>query len=260
MKKKNFAFIATAIAIVAICGATFTACEGEDENYYNLSATGSIYADGEQTVTLSISEYATSESKTTFKESITANDVTLSGVLEGKTVKELTYISETSVSLVLDGSVTADSSHAEEYGTITVARSALANNSSGNCYARVNYNPVATANTSKGNYTKPDGVTYFNYSTTLSLPYGSFIEENVNTENITVIAGDAEVSISLEDNTNTNKKDLKIYVKGYNPYYFGADTYYQYPTAHISANVTTFNVDLYIEVGKAETYSLKSST
>jgi hypothetical protein len=149
----------------------------------------------------------------------------------------------------VDGKVTADSTHADDLGTITVARQALNNNSSGNCYVKVNYEPQMTASGIYGSI----GEHYVNCSSVFTLPYGSFIAENVNEENISVIAGDATVSISM-----TDEGELKIYVKGYDPYYFGEDVFYEYPMAKISANVTTFNVDLWVYIGKPYTYSLTS--
>jgi hypothetical protein len=247
MKKKNLAMAALAAITLSCVGLALAGC-GETESYYNLSESGTIYYEGEQTVKLSISEYT--ENKTTFKDSITKDDITLSGVLEGKTVKDVSYVSETEVSLVLDGAVTANSTQADDYGTITVASNAMANNAAANCITRVNFNPSISV--IDNSHVTIAGIV--NCSSTFQLPYGSFISENVNTDNIVVPADDVEVTTTVTDAGN-----LKITVNNYLPEADENGNVYNYPVAKISANVTTFNTDLYVYIGIGSYYGIKST-
>jgi hypothetical protein len=250
MKKKNLAIAVLSIATVACSAVALAGC-GETESYYNLYESGTIYYEGEQTVKLSISEY--SENKTTFKDSVTKDDITLSGVLEGKTVKDVSYVSATELSVVVDGAVTANSTQANDYGTITVANTAMANNATANCLAKVDFNPsVKVVGNSYGSIAG-----LVNCSSTFQLPYGSFISENVNTDNIIVPADDVEVTTTITDAGN-----LKITVNNYLPETDengNATDTSKYPVAKISANVTTFNTDLYVYIGTGSYYGIKST-
>jgi hypothetical protein len=86
------------------------------------------------------------------------------------------------------------------------------------------------------------------------LPYGSFVEEYINAENIVVAAGnDANVTVELNSDGN-----LRIGVKNYNPYWYDETTPTTYPIAKIPANATTFNIVIYVYVGSGYSYSLKT--
>jgi hypothetical protein len=247
MKKRNLAIAALAVISLSCAAIGLAACNNGDDSYYNLNESGTIYYEGEQTVKLSVSD--TTKNKTTFKDSITKSDITLSGVLAGKTVKDVTYVSSTEISLVVDGEVTANETQADDYGTITVAKSAMANNASANCLARVDFNPELRV--VDNSYSIIAGVV--DCSSTFELPYGSFNEDNVTTDNIIVPADDVEVITEI-----TTDGNLKITV---NNYLSEADdeTAINYPVAKISANVTTFNTDLYVYVGTGSSYGIKST-
>jgi hypothetical protein len=247
MNKRKIAMAALAAVTLSCAAAGLAAC-GEEESYYNLYESGTIYYEGEQTVKLSISD--STENKTTFKDSITKDDITLSGVLAGKTVTSATYVSATEVSLVLDGAVTANETQADDYGTITVAKSAMANNATANCIAKVDFNPQVTV--VSNSYSTIAGLA--NCSSTFKLPYGSFIESNVTTDNIIVPADDVEVVASV-----TTEGYLKICVHNYLPVTDDSGNVYKYPIAKISANVTTFNTDLYVYIGTGSVYGIKST-
>jgi hypothetical protein len=245
MKIKKLVTTALSLAVATCAASTIAACDfGEIDSYYNLQESGTIYYEGEQTVTLGISEYT--ENKTTFKNSVSASDITFSGALEGKNIKSVSYVSETEISLVLDGKVNTTSTQSTELGTITVSNTAMANNATANCLVYVNYKPTMSVSNSYANIG-----TMVNCSSTYTLPYGSFIAENVNSTNIDVEAGDAEVTISLTDDGK-----LYIRVKGYTPIADEHGTVYKYPMAKISANVTTFNTDIYVYVGTGILYNL----
>ena len=81
-----------------------------------------------------------------------------------------------------------------------------------------------------------------NYSSTFVLPYGSFVEEYVNTEYITLPDTNGTLEVSLTEGA------LYVRVKG-----FTLSEGVSYPVVRIAAAVTTFNKDLYVYVGLAGT-------
>lgn len=240
MKRKTIcSFIVSLLLLITCFVCIGCGLNGKDiESYYNLSAVGAVYFEGEQTITLKQEEH--SENKTTFKDTITASDITVSGVLAGKSVKSIKYISETELLLTLEGKVSADKSHKEETGTITVSYTALGNGANGNALLRVDFEPkmVVTHNLTNTFIKK--------YVSEFTLPYGSFIEENVNKDNIDVPVSDGViVNMSV-----TDEGALRIEVIGFEPVEYKGETY-NYPMAKISANVTTFNKDLYVNIGES---------
>ncbi len=227
-------FLFTACSAFSGCGLN----DNDIENYYNLEAIGSVYYEGEQTISIAQFEY--SDKKTTFKESVTVADITVSGVLLGKTIKSVQFLSETKLSLTLDGKVKADSSQKEDVGTITVSHNALENGANGNALLRVDFEPKMTVRNCD---VESLGVKK-SYVSEFKLPYGSFIKENVNKDNIFVPVDDgATVNMSV-----TDEGLLRIEVIGFEPFEYKGQTYNN-PSAKISANVTTFNKDLYVEIG-----------
>jgi hypothetical protein len=234
------------VLVMLSCTVLFTSCSEEESEYYNLTVSGTIYFEGEQTVTLGMSD--SSEHATTFKDSITVDDITLTGLLAGKTVKSVTYVSATEVTLVVDGTVTTKASDVKdnEYGVVTVAGKALANTAKGSGYVRVDYAPQFLGGSCT--YSTIAGVVHC--STTFTLPYGSFNESNINADHITIVAGEGTVTASL-----TEDGALKVAVEGFTPWTY-EDVTYNYPVVKIDASVTSFDVDLTVSVGTAGSYDL----
>jgi hypothetical protein len=255
--KKNF-FITIALALVMMfCVGQFSGCFDNDDvdgasDVNELELNGTIYNEGEQSVTLRIAERA--ENPTTFKSTVSAAEITFSGVLEGKTIKSVTYVDESSIALTVDGTVTADNPQAQELGTtvaskalekelgmITVSKKAFENNKEGNCYLRVNFDPCLNCNSAS--CSTYSGI----YRSTFTLPYGSYIEENVTLDNINIpIVNDGmTATVSLDADGK-----LFIEVKG-----FVATDEFKYPMAQIGANVSTVNKSYLVYIGIFNSYS-----
>lgn len=215
-----------------------TSCKEDVEYHYNLTTSGTIYFNGEQTISLIPSEY--NEYATTFLSTISKDDITFGGTLVGKNLKEVEYVSDKEVKLSVDGKVTADSSKSKEFGTIKVSHKALKNNADGIATFYVNFEPeLTTEGVTIGTIGKKK-----NYSSKLKLPFGSFIEENVNTTNITVPLDDVTVDVKYISTT-----EIDIQVNNFEEFEYEGKTY-EFPVAKLGANVTSFNKDLYIEIGK----------
>jgi hypothetical protein len=258
MRKKLFASIALA-AIMSVSAGALSACFDNDdiddnggvnvtyptvESKLEKDCDYTIYFDGEQTIVLSLTT-AEQATQVTFNSTISASDITLSGVLVGKTVKSVTYTDSKNISVVLDGKVTADSTHASESGVITVSKNALSADKDYSCTTTVDFNPCMTCKTSYA--------TGGNYRSYLYLPYGSYNESNVNTDNIVItnLTDGATVEVSLDVGSIDGLTRLKITVKGFTP--SDANTY---PVAQIAANVTSFNKAVTVNVGEVCAVSL----
>ncbi len=237
MKRKSIiSVIVVAIILLSVCLA-FASCKDNGvDYYYNLTTEGTVYFEGEQTI--SVKQEESSENKTTFLSTISAKDVSVSGVLVGKTVKSVNYLSETEILVTLDGKVTADKSHKEDTGTITVSHNALKNGADGKTLLRVNFEPKMSVTYNVRNTALKKYVSEF------TLPYGYFITENVNADNIEVPVNDVTVNLSV-----TEEGALRIEVIGFEPFTYNGTTF-NYPVAKINANVTTFNKELYVTVGE----------
>lgn len=233
---KRLTLLISALICALCCTLGLAACNDDTvDSYYNLTIAGEIYFDGEQTVSLSFSE--NSSNVTTFKESVTVNDISLSGVLAGKTVKSVNYEDPNTLRVVLTGKVSADGSHSNDNGTIIVSHTATQNGADACGLTKVNFAPkMSRTFNSSNNFSKK-------YTSEFTLPYGSFIKENVNTDKITVMPSDITVNVSVTDDGA-----LRIETVGFEPFEYNGNTY-DNPVAKLDACVTTFNKELYVGVG-----------
>jgi len=243
MTKKKFFAPVIMLVILALASVLFAGCFDDDdfETENSFSASENLYFDGEQTISIKPSDYGSKTS--TFLETITKSDITVSGILVGKTVTSVEYISENEIKVTFSGKVKAsepkDSDDTNSIGKITISRKAIKNGIAGSIYLRVNYHPKMVCNTSNSSASSINKT----YVSVFSLPYGNFITANVNTTNIIVPDDNSTVSVSVTDDGK-----LRIEVSGFTPYEYNGQTY-SYPVAKLNANVTTFNKDLYVTIG-----------
>ena len=87
------------------------------------------------------------------------------------------------------------------------------------------------------------------YISEFTLPYESFVAENVNTENIDVPVDGVTVTVSI-----TTTGALRIEVVGFEPFTHEGVTY-NHPVAKIDACVTTFNKEIYVFIGDSALYT-----
>lgn len=220
--KKFIALIAT--ALLAVLCMAFVACAEEGERI-SLHACDNVYSHGEQTIEITITD-----DSYTFEESIAVSDVTVGDGLEGKEVTAVTYVDETTISVTLSGTVTAEVGDDGIIGSITVG-GGISGNATGTAYLHV-FTPQMTTSS-----VFTIGSSYF--ATTFALPYGSFVEEYVNTDNVTLTNGTGTLNVRLTDDGQLN-----ISVKD-----FAATASDTYPVVKIAAEVTTFNKELYVYIG-----------
>lgn len=121
MKKAIALLLALLLSLVALAGCA----DGEDEEQ-SIRTSGKVLASFESTVTVTGIEPVTGGEPTRFKSTIDVADIRLSDALEGKTVKSVKFIDESTVELVLTGKATALQED-QGFGKITVSKNALEN-------------------------------------------------------------------------------------------------------------------------------------
>ncbi len=225
MKKTVVVFLVV-VVLVAVFGVAFVACNTVGDNI-GLYCNDLLYSHGEQTINITITN-----NTHTFNESIAVSDVTVGDGLEGKEVIAVAYVDETTISVTLSGTVTLPADETT-LGIITVS-GGISDNAIGTAYAYV-YTPKMTTT---GVSSQKIGSVY-SCSTTFVLPYGSFVEEYITTDYITLLSDSGSLSVELTDAGN-----LKIKVIGYE-----STSGHIYPEVKIAAEVTTFNKELTVYIG-----------
>lgn len=217
-------------ALLAVLCMSLAACGGEGERVA-LSASNNVYSHGEQTVQLTLSSSENGEY--VFEEDISVSDLTVGDGLAGKEVTAVVYVDDRTVSVTLSGTVTATVGDEGLLGSVTV-NGGISDRAIGTAYLTVYRPQMTTTGTSSSNIGN-----LHNYSSTFALPYGSFVEEYVDAEHITLPDTNGTLEVGL-----TEAGELYIRVKGFTP---SEDA--SYPVAHIAAEVTTFHKELYVYVG-----------
>lgn len=217
-------------ALLAAMCIIFVACGGEGESIA-LSASDNVYSHGEQTVQLTFSSSAGGDYR--FEEDISLSDISVGDGLIGKEVVSVVYENSTTISVTLAGTVTGTVGKEGLLGYIAV-NGGISDKAFGTAYLTVYKPQMTTSGTSSSNIGN-----LHSYSSTFVLPYGSFIEEYVDAEHITLPDTNGTLEVSL-----TEEGELYVRVKD-----FLLSEGVSYPAVHIAAEVTTFNKELYVYVG-----------
>lgn len=241
MKSKIVVLLSIVICALSFVFGAVSCGEDEIDTYYNLEATGTVYFDGDQSVTLSFSEVSDKPSE--FKADIDVKDVSLSGALSGKRVERVEFVDGQHVKIALAGRVKADKAQSDAMGTITVSHSAIENGANGAALIRVDFEPKMTRTfNSFSTATK-------RYVSEYTLPYGMFLQHNVNSAHIDVPVSGVTVNLSV-----TAKGALRIEVVGFEPFESNGITIGN-PIARLDETVTTFNKILYVSVGDTNMFA-----
>lgn len=229
---KKFLCALLSVMLAAAC-LVFAACGDKTGEQISLTvAEGTLYSHGKQTVELTFS--STESGAYTFEEDIDAADVTVSGGLAGKTVTEVVRADDSTLRVTLSGTVTGEVGNEGVLGSIVVS-GGISENATGTALVNV-YIPQMMA----------EGASYSNigekyrFSSTFTLPYGAFIEEYVGAENIVLPDTNGTLEVGLTDGK------LNIRVTD-----FIRSQEYAYPVVRIAPEVTTFNKELYVYIGRA---------
>lgn len=220
------------IILAAGCLA-FAACGDETGEKVSLTvAEGTVYSHGEQTIGLT---FSSSESGAyTFEENIAASDVSVGGVLQGKTVTKVEYVDKDTINVTLSGTVTGKAESTGTLGSI-VLKGGISDKATGEALINVFIPQMMTESVSDSNIGEKHTC-----RSTFVLPYGTFNEEYVSDEYITLPDNNGTLEVSLADGK------LKVTVKDYTP----SDEYPK-PVVRIAPEVTTFNKELYVYIGRA---------
>lgn len=226
---RKFSFVLLSALLAAMC-MTLAACGAEGESVA-LSASNNVYSHGEQSVQITFSS-STGEGYV-FEEDISVSDVSVGDGLVGKEVVSVDYVDAATITVTLSGTVTGTVGSEGLLGYIAV-NGGISDKAVGTAYLTVYKPQMLTSGTSSSNIGD-----YHNYSSTFTLPYGSFVEEYVNADYITLPDTNGTLEVSL-----TEEGELYVRVKD-----FLLSEGVSYPAVHIAAEVTTFHKDLYVYVG-----------
>lgn len=228
---KKFLCVLLSVMLAAAC-LVFAACGDKTGEEISLTvAEGTLYSHGKQTVELTFS--SAESGAYTFEEDIDAADVTVSGGLAGKTVTEVARADDSTLRVTLSGTVTGEVGNEGVLGSIVVS-GGISENATGTALVNVYIPQMMAESVSSSNIGEKS-----RFSSTFTLPYGAFIEEYVGAENIVLPDTNGTLEVGLTDGK------LHIRVKDFRP------QGYAYPFVRIAPEVTTFNKELYVYIGRA---------
>lgn len=211
----------------------FAACGDKTGEEISLTvAEGTLYSHGKQTVELTFS--SAESGAYTFEEDIDAADVTVSGGLAGKTVTEATRADDHTLRVTLSGTVTGEVGNEGVLGSIVVS-GGISENATGTALVNVYIPQMMAESVSSSNIGEKS-----RFSSTFTLPYGAFIEEYAGAENIVLLDTNGTLEVGLTDGK------LHIRVKDFIRPQGDA-----YPFVRIAPEVTTFNKELDVHIGRA---------
>lgn len=225
MKKRLFSVVLTVLSVLSVL-AFSAACGENGATYNNIVAQSNPYSMGTQSIEITATSEKDGEPSAKFKQSISVNDVEGGGALDGKTVTNVVFNSETSVTVTLDGNTKAEGGDGV-YGTITVKQSGMASKGNSTCTVNLQIPEIAVRNYFFGGGTK------YLVMAELWLEAGGFTE-NATAENVTLADGETgAISVTLSEGV------LKIEV---------TDCNVKTPSVILNAKVTTFNKEYTVKL------------
>lgn len=222
-----------ALLVALLLCLPLVSCSAFTEEVPGMKAEGDVHASFESKITLRSADPLTGEGAAVFKSTVTVEDIRLSGALNGKTVKSVTFIDESTLELVLDGKAPLPEGE-DALGQITVLSKALENNYDAIALVDVRraYMRASSAMTSSATAT---------FMATYELSAGSFTDAAADASSFRLAEGcDGRIeSVTLENG------QLTVRVVGAT----------QTPELIIDAAATSFNREVHILVrAAAQTY------
>lgn len=191
-KTRKITALVCLIALALTAVLALTACSPAE--YYNIKA-GVVYKFGEQTLTVEID--SNSEDKTTFLNTISASDITFGDKAKGRTAKSVTFVSDTTIKVVVEGVVEAKATG--EYGKVTISANAMANKAISHCYVNVSTPQIKVTTASSS--TNPS-----RHSSTLALDAGYFTQANITLDNISITNGTGTLTATYNQDGTVSLK------------------------------------------------------
>ena len=221
MKKRNI-LLASVLSLLVLLTALLTACGGGEQTYHNIAAQDNPYSMGTQSILIKAGSANADEPSARFKQSISPADIELGQALEGKTVTNVVFHDETSVTVTLAGDTKVAGGEGV-YGTITVKHSGLDSEGSSSCTVNVRAPELTVTSYSASRKTTGD-VTTHTLIAKLSLPAGSFTDRAAE---CVTLAGDATGELTAEYADGI----LTLTIRGCNT---------AHPSVTLSADATSF--------------------
>ncbi len=229
---KKFLCALLSVMLAAAC-LVFAACGDKTGEQISLTAAeGTLYSHGKQTVELTFS--SAESGAYTFEEDIDVADVTVSGGLAGKTVTEVARADDSTLRVTLSGTVTGKTESTGTLGSIVVS-GGISENATGTALVYVHIPQMMAEGASSSNIGEK-----YRFSSTFTLPYGAFIEEYAGAENISLPDTNGALEVGLTDG--------KLHIRVTD---FIRSQEYAYPFVRIAPEVTTFNKELDVYIGRA---------
>ena len=229
---KKFLCVLLSVMLAAAC-LVFAACGDKTGEQISLTAAeGTLYSHGKQTVELTFS--SEESGAYTFEEDIDVADVTVSGGLAGKTVTEVIRADDHTLRVTLSGTVTGKTESTGTLGSIVVS-GGISENATGTALVYVYIPQMMAESVSSSNIGEKS-----RFSSTFTLPYGAFIEEYAGAENISLPDTNGTLEVGLTDG--------KLHIRVTD---FIRSQEYAYPVVRIAPEVTTFNKELYVYIGRS---------
>lgn len=175
-----------------------SSCSSQN-TYYNLESNDSFLTFGEQEVTISV--MANTENPVTFKSTITTSDIRFSLLLEGRTAKIVTYVTETSIKVTLDGE--AKMTGSESYGRFDILPSGIT--SGDTCFGTTNVPSKPGFYTINGGSYLASESGIVKAENTFTPNYGKFLGENITSKYVTFAGKTGELAISYSKTDNSVK-------------------------------------------------------
>lgn len=181
----------------------FSACGADDgDAYTDLETNAVVYDMGEQEVVVTIKS---EESSSTFKQTISKNDIELGESLDGITVKDVKFVSGTKIIVSLSG-VAKKRADNQTYGTITVKASGKNGKGKSVCPVTVDRPGIMVKDYFSSSIVK-DGKSINNITCSLEIDAGEFIGGAVG-DNVRLAEGTAGTLSASVGNDGT--LDIRI--------------------------------------------------
>lgn len=227
--KKSRILVLLAMVLTAT---VLTACGGGGNvTYQNIVAQSNPYSMGTQSILIEASSQNPDAPSVKFKHEISPDDIELGQALVGKTVTSVTYHSETSITVVLEGN-TKTAGGDGVYGTITVKHSGLESEGNSECTVNVRSPEIQVVSFSSSRKIA-DGVTTYSLTAKLGLPAGAFAD---NAAECITLADGVTGKFSV---TRSDDGTLSLTVKNCN---------ISNPSINLSADATTFGKSISVKL------------
>lgn len=173
--KKNFLVAILSLAIIATLFSASACKPGIGNIYADIEVNSVVYDMGEQEVDVAFEKGNTSS---TFKQTISKENIQLTDALDGLVVSDVKYIDEMHIKLSLTGTA-KNRADGHTVGKITVTSAGKNGDGDSVAYVTVDRPAVSTLGFIKSSATTKDGITTYFFTGNMIIDAGRFIESAI---------------------------------------------------------------------------------